>query len=56
MVTFDVEVHGFSNRIEGTASSTVSRADFGLVIPSVPIVANVGEEVTLTIDFVALPG
>jgi polyisoprenoid-binding protein YceI len=55
-VTFEVQVSGSSDRIEGSASSTVNRADFDLVIPNVPLVANVDEEVTLTIDFVAVPG
>jgi polyisoprenoid-binding protein YceI len=55
-VMFEVQVSGSSDRIEGTASSTVNRVNFGLIIPNVPFVANVDEEVTLTIDFVALPG
>ena len=55
-VTFEAQVSGFSDRIEGSASSTVNRADFDLNIPNVPFVANVDEEVTLTIDFVAVPG
>ena len=55
-VTFDVAVSGSEERLEGTASAVVNRNDFDLVIPSVPFVANVSEDVTLTIDFVALPG
>ncbi|MBK5269047.1 MAG: YceI family protein [Acidimicrobiia bacterium] len=55
-VTFDVQVSGSADRIEGSASSTVNRADFDLLIPNVPFVANVDEEVSLKIDFVALPG
>lgn len=55
-VTFDVEVSGSDGRLEGTASALVKRSDFGLVIPNVPFVANVSEDVTLTIEFVALPG
>jgi hypothetical protein len=31
----------------------VNRGDFGLTIPNVPIVANVSEQVTLDIVFVA---
>nr|WP_044200340.1 YceI family protein [Oscillochloris trichoides] len=42
-----------SNRISGTATATVNRADFGLTIPSVPFVANVGEQVTIAINLVA---
>lgn len=53
-VTFDVTVTPVSeNRIEGTAVGTVQRSDYGLTIPSVPSVANVAEDVTLQINFVA---
>jgi polyisoprenoid-binding protein YceI len=41
--------------IEGTAESTVSREVYGLEIPSVPIVADVSDDVFLKIDFVAAP-
>ena len=41
------------DRIEGTATTTVTRTQYGLEIPSVPSVANVTDEVTLTITFVA---
>lgn len=41
------------DQIAGTAVATINRNDFGLVIPSVPSVANVEEEVDLYIDFVA---
>ena len=40
--------------IEGTASSVVLRSDFGIGIPSVPSIANVSDEVVLTLDFVAV--
>jgi len=40
-------------QITGTATAVVNRADYGLQIPSVPNVANVEEEVELTIDFTA---
>lgn len=54
-VTFDATVTIVSeDRIEGLASTVVLYRDFGLQIPSVPIVANVGDEVTLEIQFVAL--
>lgn len=56
-VTFDVTailVDG--SRLEGSASATVLRSDFGLIIPSVPSVADVSDEVLLEIDFVALAG
>lgn len=39
--------------IEGFASTSVSRADYGLVIPSVPTVANVSDVVSLELEFVA---
>lgn len=53
-VTFDATVTVVSeDRLEGTATSTVQRGDFNLVIPSVPSVANVSEAVQLEIDFVA---
>jgi polyisoprenoid-binding protein YceI len=53
-VTFNVTAQGTSaSQITGTATTTIQRSDFDLTIPSVPNVANVGEEVTLQIDFVA---
>jgi polyisoprenoid-binding protein YceI len=48
-VTVFVESAG---RLVGSAATTIQRSDFNLIIPSVPFVANVGEEVTLEIDFV----
>jgi polyisoprenoid-binding protein YceI len=48
-VTAQVETNG---RISGSASAEVRRSDFNLIVPSVPFVANVGETVTLEIDFV----
>jgi polyisoprenoid-binding protein YceI len=52
-VTFDVTAQVESaNRIAGTASTTINRSDFNLIVPNVPFVANVGEEVQLAIDFV----
>lgn len=54
-VVFDVTVNAESaTRLKGSASATILRADFGLIIPSVPSVANVGETVKLELDFVAL--
>ncbi len=54
-VTFTATVTPVSEgRLEGTASAQVLRSDFGLTIPSVPGVANVTNDVTLEIDFVAL--
>ena len=54
-VTFDVVVIAVSeNRLEGSASATIVRADYGLKIPEVPRVADVDEEVLLEIEFVAI--
>jgi len=56
-VTFDVTATLIDvNTIEGTASAVVQRSDFGIGIPSVPGVANVSDEVILTLDFVAVSG
>ena len=53
-VTFDVTATAVSeDRLEGSASTIVTRTQYNLIIPSAPGVANVGEEVTLEIDFVA---
>lgn len=40
-------------QLSGTATTAILRADYNLNIPSVPQVANVEEEVVLTIEFVA---
>ncbi len=54
-VTFDVTVTPNSEaEIEGSAQTTIAYADFGLVIPEVPFVANVEDEVTLIFNFVAV--
>jgi polyisoprenoid-binding protein YceI len=53
-VTFEVTVTPVSeDRIEGLGRTVVLRSDYGLQIPSVPNVANVTNEVTLEIQFVA---
>ncbi len=41
------------DRLEGTASTVVTRAQYELTIPNVPNVANVTDEVTLALQFVA---
>ena len=52
--TFDMEATVDSaTQLSGMASTVVSRADYGMDIPSVPNVANVEDEVELYIDFVA---
>lgn len=53
-VTFAVTaVLATPTQLQGTASTTINRADFALVIPEVPGVANVDEAILLEIDFVA---
>jgi polyisoprenoid-binding protein YceI len=53
-VTFDVTLTPASEtRLEGTATSTINYADFNIVIPSVPQVASVDEDVRLELEFVA---
>jgi polyisoprenoid-binding protein YceI len=55
-ITFDVSVNVESpERLVGSAKATLNRADFELVVPSVPFVANVGETIALEIDFVLTP-
>lgn len=54
-VVFDVTVTMVSeDRMEGTATTQVLRSDYDLNIPDAPGVANVTNEVDLTIQFVAL--
>ncbi len=42
--------------LTGSADATVKRGDFNLVIPNIPFVANVSEDVKLTINFTAEKG
>jgi polyisoprenoid-binding protein YceI len=54
-VVFEATVRAESvERLVGAATTTVRRSDYNLQIPSVPFVANVSDEVVLTINFVAL--
>lgn len=54
-VTFDVTVNlATEDRITGNATTTVTREAYGLTIPSALGVADVSDDVILTIDFVAL--
>jgi polyisoprenoid-binding protein YceI len=54
-VMFDVTATAVSaSELNGSAKTTISRETYGLVIPNVPFVANVEDEVELEIDFVAL--
>lgn len=51
---WEVEVTVVSDtRIEGRARTTITRAQYGLTIPTVPTVANVEEDIDLAIEFVA---
>ncbi len=52
-VTFDVSVTAGEDKLEGSATTTVTRAQYNLQIPNAPGVANVSDEVTLDIKFVA---
>jgi len=53
-VTFDVTATlETAEQLVGHAEAVMQRSDFNLSIPEVPSVANVGDEVTLLIDFVA---
>ncbi|MBC7809883.1 MAG: YceI family protein [Burkholderiales bacterium] len=53
-VTFSAEVTPHSeDQLSGTAQTVVRFADWGINIPNVPQVANVTEDVTLTLDFTA---
>lgn len=52
--TFDVSVEMIDEgSIAGVATAQVLRSDFGIGIPSVPFVADVSDEVVLTLEFVA---
>ena len=55
-VTFDVAagLEG-DGTISGTATATMDRTAWGLDIPNAPGVANVSEDVALTLEFVAAP-
>jgi polyisoprenoid-binding protein YceI len=53
-VTFTVTATPLSeSRLEGSATTTINRSDFDLVVPSATAVAAVGEAVILELDFVA---
>ena len=55
-VTFTVVARWDADgRLQGLASTTVLRSDFELGVPSVPFVANVGDEVGLELAFTAAP-
>ncbi len=52
-VTFNVKAKAESeDRITGVATASVLRSDFGIVVPSLPFLANVGDSVELQLSFV----
>jgi polyisoprenoid-binding protein YceI len=54
LATFAVEITADSaTQISGLAQTTIALADYGLNIPDVPFVADVGEDVGLELQFVA---
>jgi len=54
--TFDVTlVPTTDGQLQGSATTTIQYADWGVSIPSVPLVASVGNEVALQFDFAATP-
>lgn len=54
-VAFDVEATLADEvTIEGSATARVTRDEFGIGIPNVPFVADVSDEVEITLDFVAV--
>ena len=53
-VTFDATITpGSTDRLAGTANTTIRYADWGLAIPQVPAVASVSDTVRLELDFAA---
>lgn len=52
-VVFEVTLTQEGDSLKGTASTVVMWRDFNITIPQVPSVANITEEVTLKLDFVA---
>jgi len=54
-VTFDVTATAAAaSRIEGTATTSIAYADYGISIPQVRQVASVADQVRLELDFVAV--
>jgi len=53
-VTFDASLTPESaDRLEGSASTTIRYADWGITIPQVPVVTGVADTVRLELDFAA---
>lgn len=56
-VTFEMSLEVVSAaELRGSAWTVVRLEDFGIVVPPVPLVARVDDEVRLELDFVLLPG
>ncbi|OGT27980.1 MAG: hypothetical protein A2Z17_06605 [Gammaproteobacteria bacterium RBG_16_66_13] len=54
-VTFEVTLTAETgDRLNGLATTTILRSDYGLTIPSVPSVADVSQEVGLELEFTAV--
>lgn len=51
--TFKVAMTVSGDQVTGTATTTIKRSDFGLVIPNIPFVANVDDEFPVTVQVVA---
>lgn len=52
--TFDTTAtFNTDNSVSGKATGSVKRGDYNLAVPSLPFLADVGEEVKLTFEFVA---
>lgn len=43
-----------NGELHGTATTTIRRADYNLTIPNIPFVANVGETLDVSVEFVAV--
>ena len=53
-VTFDVTAQMDNlGQLAGSATATITRSAFELNVPNLPFVANVGDEITLSITFLA---
>jgi len=55
-VTFDITLQAESDsRLSGIAIALIKRAVFEITIPSVPFVANVGDDISIELDLVFVP-
>lgn len=51
--TFAITITVSADKVTGTASTTIKRADFGLVIPNLSFIANVDDAIPLTATIIA---